>query len=443
MKNEVKRTQVSRRGFLRMSGMVTVGAVLAACAPGVAPAGSGGSEAAVEVTDIRLIAWGNPTEVEAREATLDMFHTEHPEIHVDFLHVPDQYLEKLQTMLAGGDIPDVIFLGNGDVPSFSSRNQLAEFDSLIARDNFDTSDIFETNLALYNVDGVQYGFPVDAPSQQLFYNKTRFEEAGVPFPSSDWEDPSWDWATFLAAATALTDKENNQWGWQTKAGNFRAWWIWVTANGGTFFNEDGTECLLNSPAAVDAFQFLGDLIHVHEVSPRVDVAAEMGSAELFESGVTAMETWWPAMGRMRTNIQDFEWDVAPHPQGDVTKAGSGGGTGHTIAKASKEIDAAWVFVTWVVSTPAVEKWTEIMGIVPPLKSVAESDVFLQPGQPPEHISVFTDGAPYLQPDPRHTLFPQARTIADSELEYMWTGEKNAEEVANSMVDKINKLLAEG
>ena len=265
----------------------------------------------------------------------------------------------------------------------------------------------------------------------------------MPVPSSDWEDPSWDWATFLEAATALTDKDNNQWGWQTKAGNFRAWWIWVTANGGTFFSEDGKECLLNSEAAVEAFQFLGDLINKYEVSPAVDVAAEMGSAELFESGVTAMETWWPALGRMRTNIKDFEWDVAPHPAGKVTKAGSGGGTGHTIAKASKELDSAWTFVTWMVSTPAVEEWTRIMGIVPPLASVAASDTFLQPGQPPEHINVFTDGAPYLQPDPRSTMFPQASSIANSELEYLWTGEKGAQEVADSMVDQINALLAEG
>ena len=94
----------------------------------------------------------------------DMFRQAHPEIHVEFLHTPDQYLDKLQTMLAGGDVPDVIYLGNGDVPSFASRNQLAEYDSLIARDSFDTSDIFAANLALYNVDGVQYGFPADAPS---------------------------------------------------------------------------------------------------------------------------------------------------------------------------------------------------------------------------------------------------------------------------------------
>ena len=81
-----------------------------------------------------------------------------------------------------------------------------------------------------------------------------------------------------------------------------------------------------------------------------------------------------------------------------------------------------------------------MGIVPPLESVAQSEVFLQPGAPPEHILVFTEGTAYLHPDPRHSQFIQARTIAESELEYLWTGERDAQEVADSLVAQVNKLL---
>jgi multiple sugar transport system substrate-binding protein len=288
---------------------------------------------------------------------------------------------------------------------------------------------------------VQYGFPLDAPNQQLFYNVTWFEEMGVPRPSSDWEDESWNWDSFLEAALALTDKDNNRWAFQIKAGNFRAWWIWVTANGGTFFNEDGTACLLNEPAAVEAFQFLADLIHVHEVAPPIDVATEMGASEIFEAGVVAMDTFWPAMGRMRTNIGDkFVWDVAPHPAGAVGKSTAGGGSGQVISAFSQNKEAAWEFVKFMATTDAVEQWTATMGIVPPLQSVAASDVYLQPGNPPEHISVFTDGAPYLRPDPRHPAFTQAASLANSELDRLWIGQASAQEVADSIVDKVNDLL---
>ena len=424
---------LSRREFLRTAAAATAGAALAQVVPMAA--------LAQDAVTIRLTAWGNPTEFEARQETIAMFQEANPNITVDFIHIPDDYGTKLQTMLAGGDYPDVMYVGNGDVVPYVTRGQFEPLQPFIDRDGFDTSDIFQSNLDLYTVDGVLYGFPLDAPNQELFYNVSWFEEKGVPRPSSDWEDPSWTWDAFLEAAKGLVDKANNKWACQVKTGNFRAWWIWVTANGGSFFNEDGTACVLNEPAAVEAFQFLADLIHVHEVAPPIDVANEMGQSEMFEAGVVAMDTFWPAMGRMRTNIADkFVWDVAPHPAGAVGKSTSGGGSGQVISAFSDKKDAAWEFVKFMDMTPAATKWTEIMGIVPPLKSVAASDAYLQPGQPPEHISVFTDGAPYLRPDPRHPAFTQASSIANSELDRLWIGQATAQEVADSIVDKVNDLL---
>ena len=423
----------SRRDFLRTSALAGAGA-LAASLPG-------NMRVFMQDGSIRLMAWGNPTEFEAREATIAMFEESFPDITVEFLHTPDDYGTKLQTMLAGGDYPDVFFLGNGDVAPYAARNQLLPIDELIAADNVDTSDIFPANLALYNVDGVQYGFPVDAPTQQLFFNRTMFEEAGVEPPISDWEDMTWNREAFLERALAIADPANNRWAFQVKPRNFRAWWVWVKANGGEFYNEDGTECVLNQPETVEALQFLADLIHIHGVAPTLDISAELGQNEMFEAGLLAMDTWWPAMGRMRSSIADkFVWDVAPHPAGDVGKAAAGGGTGHVIHRNAPNPEAAWEFLKFVISTPAVERWTEIMGIVPPLQSVAATDVYLQPGNPPEHINVFTEASPYLVIDPQHPTFVQARSITNAELDRLWIGEATAQEVCDSMVDQINRLL---
>jgi len=104
------------------------------------------------------------------------------------------------------------------------------------------------------------------------------------------------------------------------------------------------------------------------------------------------------------------------------------------------VDQGWEFMKFVISKPCVEKWTEIMGIVPPLKSVAESPVFKRPDAPPEHITVFTDGNAYLRPDPRHIKFPQARQIMTSELEYLWTGERDAQTVCDSIAKQIDELI---
>ena len=336
--------RLSRRDFLRTTAAASALPALGHVATSVVHA--------QEPTTIRLTAWGNPTEFTAREETIALFHEVQDAIRVEFIHIPDSYMTKLQTMLAGGDYPDVIYIGNGNVVPLVARGQFEPLDSYIERDMFDTADIFPANLALYNVDGVQYGFPLDAPNQQIFYNVTWFEEKGVPRPSSDWEDESWNWDAFLEAALGLVDRENNKWAFQVKTW-FRAWWIWVTSNGGQFYNEDATACLLNEPVAVEAFQFLADLIHVHQVAPPLDVATEMGSSQLFEAGVIAMDTFWPAMGRMRNNIGDkFVWDVAPHPAGKAGKSTAGGGSGQVISAFSENKDAAWEFLKFM----AIDRW---------------------------------------------------------------------------------------
>lgn len=424
--------RLSRRDFLKLSALSGTGLVVA---------NSPLRLLAQDIVNLELVGWGSTTEIEARELTLGIFNAEYDDIQVEFTHTPaSDYQTVLQTRLAGGDYPDVIFLGNGDIETYVARNQLLPLDEYIERDNFDMSDISQRNLELYNVDGVQYGFPVDAPNQQIFYNKSIFDAAGVEVPPSDWEDESWNWDSFLEKALALTDRDNNIWGWQVKT-DFRAWWIWVTANGGQFFNDAGTECVLNSPESIAALQFLADLIHVHEVAPPIDVASELGSGELFISGVTAMETWFPAIGFMRTNIADnFEWDVAPHPAGAAGKSTSGGGTGHTISANTENPDAAWELLKWLISPAAVGPWTDVMGIVPPLSSVAESDIFLSPGQLPEHVSVFTEGNAYLAPDPRHPNFVQARQIAQDTLDRLWIGQEDAQTVCDAIVEDVNRIL---
>ena len=43
--------------------------------------------------------------------------------------------------------------------------------------------------------------------------------------------------------------------------------MWVAANGGELFDKDLKTCTLNEPPAVEALQFLQDLVFRHRVMP--------------------------------------------------------------------------------------------------------------------------------------------------------------------------------
>ena len=422
------------------AGAPAAGEASATTAPAAAPAAGG------EPVTLRLLAWGDPTEVQAREETNKAFEEKYPDIKIQFMHTPTDYLNKLNTMLAGGDVPDLIYIGNGDMWRYAQQGSLLPLNPMIDRDKFDTSDFVEAVYKLYDVDGVQYGFPADAPNQELFLNLNQFQDTGAALPSFDWADDKWNFQAFLESCQKLVQHDDSgkvtKYAFLVKAADFRAWWVWVKANGGEMFNADGTKCLLDEGPAVEAFQFLADLIHVHKVSPTVEAAADLGGGDMFLGGNLAMTTNFPALGRFRTSIKDWNWDVAPHPAGKAGKACAGGGTGTHIAKGSKYPDQAWTFLKWFSSPEAATIWTKVMGIVPPLKSVAKTDAFLSPGQPPEHLSVFTDGLPYLAADPRHPKFPQIVTVINQELDYLWGGQRTAQDVLTSAVKQANDILAQ-
>lgn len=81
-----------------------------------------------------------------------------------------------------------------------------------------------------------------------------------------------------------------------------------------------------------------------------------------------------------------------------------------------------------------------MGIVPPLMSVANSEVFTQPGKPPKNIQVFIEGNSYLRADPRHPKFTQASQIVTAELDNLWVKGVKAQDVANRIVEQVNQLI---
>ncbi len=60
--------------------------------------------------------------------------------------------------------------------------------------------LLRERLALYQLCGKQYAYPLDFPNQELYYNAELFDQAGVKAPPADWNDTSWTFDRFLDAA---------------------------------------------------------------------------------------------------------------------------------------------------------------------------------------------------------------------------------------------------
>ena len=112
----------------------------------------------------------------------------------------DTYWDKLQASLAGGNAPDVFVMDGPLFPDYQTRDQLLDLTPLIARDGFDTSALADLGVKDFTAaDGHIYGLPRDLSTIALYYNKTMFDAAGIPYP-----DGTWNWDKLVEVAQKLT-----------------------------------------------------------------------------------------------------------------------------------------------------------------------------------------------------------------------------------------------
>ena len=128
-------------------------------------------------------------------------------------------------------------------------------------------EFFPTVLNQYRRDGALYALPVDAAPLMLFYDEKFFANQGVPMP-----DANWDWDELVRNAAKLTtakqDGNVSRWGLVAHASGV-FWALWQ--NEATLFDADTQQCRLPEPVAVEALQFVHDLLHKHRVSPLAEM----------------------------------------------------------------------------------------------------------------------------------------------------------------------------
>ncbi|BCB88051.1 extracellular solute-binding protein [Phytohabitans suffuscus] len=190
------------------------------------------------------------------------------------------HLTKLDATLAGNDVPDVVELGNTEMPKYVFSGAFAELD----KNRFENSANWLQGLSgPCELDGKTYCVPYYAGARVLIYRTDLFEAAGVKAPTS--------YAELTAAADALKAKN----GASKKFATFYmpgAYWYaamsWVYAEGGQIAKKDGDKWTgtLADPQAQAGLQKWADLVKAYSAG---DVTKdENDQAQIFAQGESAM-----------------------------------------------------------------------------------------------------------------------------------------------------------
>lgn len=168
-----------------------------------------------------------------------------------------------------------------------------------------------------------------------FYNKAIFDEMGVAYP-----EEGWSWEDFLETARALTNEEH--YGHASRPDSI-AYRSFVLANGGRLETDDLTLACLNEPEAVEAFQFLHDLMYVEKVSPVASEMVEIQASDMFKNGMVAMvaDGSWMLNGYVEAMGEDL--GIMEMPLRDGQRGCASSGLAYSMSANGANIDAAWEF----------------------------------------------------------------------------------------------------
>lgn len=305
---------------LTMSALMTTSFALAGCSGDEA-----GADGKVELT---FMFRGNPEELKAYQATVKRFEEANKDVKVTMVQTaPDQYDTKLKSAIAGRKIPDVFFYNPAQVKAYVNSGVLLDITEAVeTSEDVKLDDIWEKGVDKYRFDGKTlgegaiYGLPKDLGPFALGYNKTMFEDAGIPLPD---KDKPYTWDEFVDVAKQLTKDTNGDGKMDQYGTGFNVNWAlqpFVWSNGADWINEDGTKVTIDDPKFIEALQFFVDQQLKHGITPSIGETQTLDTYQRWLKGQLAFFPVGPwDMAAFKEQLK-FEYDLLPWPAGSTGKA---------------------------------------------------------------------------------------------------------------------------
>lgn len=336
---------VTRRTLLvgaGAAGASAAGGALAACGAGGATPQQG-SKTLAPATIRFTPANGPGTDVSSFEPLLPQYMAERPNVRVELEVIPDGGWAKIDTLLTADTAADVTRINDDSVYGWGTGGKLTHLDPLIAK-SLKKDDYFPVEWQATAVDGKLYSMQPHFGVNLFVYSQTLFERAGVSAPT-DWKQ-TWSWDTFVASMRRIAALGSSAPGAEVFGayigGAYMMPMMW--GNGVTPLNADETKCTFNAKEPLEMLTELEALIHTHRLVTTSDNVA------LFQATRLGMNFGDAQFGtRMPPEVR---WDLMPPPRSKKAAYQEGFVRTFSLPKATKELDAAWDFMTWLMQSQA-------------------------------------------------------------------------------------------
>ncbi len=351
----------------------------------------GAGMAQAQDTTLTFMSW-DPDQLEVEKEAIAAFEAANPGVTVEATAMPPKdYWPRLSALAASGDLPDVFMMSSGFVKEWAAAGNLKDLSGVVSDDQL--AGYYEGAASVGVINDQRVAFPQNWVAPVLYYNIDMFEAAGVETPQ-----PDWTWDDFLNAAKALTIDEDGDGDAETYGmslyGRYAHIEPWVFRNGGRYLNADETALELNDEA-VNALQFLTDLVNVHGVAPQPQEMEGVRQQDIMPLGMAAMwvDGSWNIANTRSIVGDDFRWGIAQVPLGpDATPdnaAAYAWADMLSVGAGSDNPDLAWAFIQHMVGEGR-QASDFLGGKVPAYIDIATSEAWLEADQMPANKGLLLD-----------------------------------------------------
>lgn len=340
--------------------------------------------------------------------------------------------QKLSTLISADNAPDLANIATIWLPELVALDVVQPLDEYVSdemRERF-----IPKTLRGATYEDTLYGLPIAVSARALYCNADLLERAA--------KQPPTNWDELLSVAQATTNPEEGIYGFGMQGAKVETdvyFYYFLWANGGRILNEDHTRATFNSPAGVEALQFMVDLIHTYEVTQPGTTAYEREDLQdMFKGGQLAMMITGPWFrGMLEEDTPDLEYELAPIParEEQVTMAVT---DNLIMFQSCEDKDAAWRFVEFFYDPDLRLEWAETFGMLPELKEVAESDYITSSEQWSLFMSLLPDGR-FVPLHPRWKQISEEIIVGLQEAQLQT---KSPQEALDDAAERVNKILQE-
>ena len=383
-------------------------------------------ETSKEEVTLKMACWGSENDIKTYEERAALVHEKYPEITLEVMAIPnDGYDTKVQTMIASGDAPDIIQVGEAS-NSYASKGVLEDLTKLSEAAGLDLAKRFGTATSTYTWQNTLYAMPDRGGAMIVYYNKDMFDKAGVSYPTKDWT-----WKDLLEAAQKLTI---------TKDGV-------VYQNGGSVLDSNLEKVTVNSPENVEAINFYTDLVHKYKVAPSADAYSRFGLKDgqpdpLFAQGHCAINiTGFWNVGSLES-VEGLNWDMAPMWKNKVGATFSFG-SGLAITKGGKNVDAAFRAIEFLTSLEGQKPIVENKQDAPANVELLQSDLFLKPAWAEGknmNFNAFAESADIIVSPPLHPKWNEIQRVFDENFSVLFAEGGDCSETLKKIEKELNEVI---